>query len=148
MKFYLASSFKNAKKVNWIAEYLLSCGHKITTVWWHTDFKQVIDKSDADWYNDEQVKAISKRNFDGITAADALILVGTNEPCKYNGANIELGYALALGKECYSVGCLERSAMYVPVKKFANIFILLDYLEETSPKITSSETKVNEEKKE
>jgi nucleoside 2-deoxyribosyltransferase len=128
MKFYLASSFKNIIVVQLVANYLRELGHEITTEWWHTDFKQSIQKPDAEWYIDERVQAIAKRNFDGIKKADAIILIANLEPCKFNGANIELGYALALGKICYSIGKLERSAMYVPVKQFETIEALASSL--------------------
>ena len=125
MKFYLASSFKNKVKVEQVAYYLTKRGHTITTQWWHTDFKKTVSGNDAEWYADERVQAISKRNFKGIEDAEVLILVARKEPVKYNGANIELGYALALGKPCYSLGYLERSAMYCPVIKCKAIDELL-----------------------
>lgn len=129
MKFYLASSFSLVSLVQELADILRQEGHEITTEWWHTDFKQVVQKPDADWYEDERVLAISKRNFDGIERADALILVAGKTPKKFNGANIELGFALALGKMCYSVGALEKSAMYCPVRQFSTADELLSALD-------------------
>lgn len=128
MKVYLASSFDLVTYVSDIAKSLESHGHKITVKWWHKDFKKAIQKPDDEWYKDGQVQDISRRNFEGIETADCLILVAhPNEPKKFNGANIELGYALALKKPCFALGKLERSAMYVPIKRitwseFAFIF--------------------------
>jgi nucleoside 2-deoxyribosyltransferase len=128
---YLASSFANVNLVEFAAKYLTERGHHITTEWWHTDFKQAIQKPDVEWYKDEKVQFISKRNFKGITDADVLVLIGhPREPRKYNGANIELGFALALGKQCYSIGCLERSAMYCSVKQLEGIEELVFILSE------------------
>lgn len=133
MKIYLASSFANKELVQELANELEQEGHKITTEWWHTDFKKTIFKPDAEWYADEKILAISQRNFNGIREADALILVANQTPVKYNGANIELGFALALNKQCFSIGYLERSAMYVPVIQCKTKTELLSRLKKLSP---------------
>ena len=118
MKLYLASSFDLVKYVIDIHKVLVSHGHQVTVEWWHKDFKKAIDKPEDAWYQDSQVQQISERNFAGIRDADCLLLVAhPTEPKKFNGANIELGYALALEKPCFALGKLERSAMYMPVKR-------------------------------
>ena len=74
------------------------------------------------WYNHPDVVAISKKNFDAIDEADAVLLVCPDDlPIRFNGANIEVGYAIAKGKPVYSIGKLQRSAMYVPVKRLNTI---------------------------
>ena len=119
MRVYLASSFDLAKYVSDICRSLESHGHIITVHWWVKDFEKAIQKdSDDAWYRDKQVQEISKRNFVGIETADVFLLVAhPTEKRKFNGANIELGYALALKKTCFALGKLERSAMYVPVQR-------------------------------
>jgi len=118
MKVYLASSFELIKYVQDINHALETHGHKVTVQWWHKDFKKAVQKPENEWYEDREVQEISRRNFSGIEEADCLILVAhPTEPRKFNGANIELGYALALKKPCLALGKLERSAMYVPVKR-------------------------------
>jgi len=114
MKVYLASSFELKDRVEELCVILEQNGHEITMKWWHYDYKQ-IDVPDETWYCLEKVKQISQRNFEGIKNADALVLVSARTPRTFNGANIELGYAIALGKKCYSLGKLQRSAMYVPI---------------------------------
>jgi nucleoside 2-deoxyribosyltransferase len=117
MKVYLASSFDLTKKVEALAGVLRKNGHVVTVEWWNKDFKK-LPLTDVDWYEDARVTAISERNFRGIREADIFVLIApTLTSKKFNGANVELGYALALGKPCYSVGRLQRSAMYVPVIK-------------------------------
>ena len=121
MKFYLASSFDLVKYVKKLAETLKDTGQEITVEWWRKDYK-TLPVPDDDWYENTEVRNISSRNFKGIRDADIFVLVAHPEtPKKFNGANIELGYALALGKECFSIGKLQRSAMYVPVKKCKNV---------------------------
>lgn len=126
MKVYLASSFDLIKKVDALAKVLREKGHTVTVEWWRKDFKK-LPLADVDWYEDARVTAISKRNFKGIREADIFVLIApTLARKKFNGANIELGYALALGKPCYSVGRLQRSAMYVPVTKCDSIEEVLE----------------------
>jgi nucleoside 2-deoxyribosyltransferase len=126
MKVYLASSFDLIRKVEAIAKTLKEKGHTVTVEWWHKDYKK-LPLADIDWYEDARVKAISKRNFQGIREADIFVLVApTTTSKKFNGANIELGYALALEKTCYSVGHLQRSAMYLPVIKCDSIEEVLE----------------------
>lgn len=119
MKFYLASDFNNVKEVERVATLLQRKGHKITCEWWHFDSKKAFKKdSDPIFYMMQSVRALYLRNLDAIREADAFILVcPMDKAVKFNGANIELGFALALGKPCFSLGLLQRSAMYVPVHK-------------------------------
>jgi nucleoside 2-deoxyribosyltransferase len=129
MKFYLASSFNLIEKVKITAEFLKERGHIITIEWWKYDYKK-LDLSDKEWYKDNRVTNISSRNFGGIREAEVFILVADSEKSKkFTGANIELGYAIALGKACYSIGLLERSAMYVPVEQYNSIEQVLSRVE-------------------
>ena len=129
MKIYLASSFSLISLVKEVAEKLEKHGFEITRKWWTFDFK-TIQIPDDEWYGLLEVKKCCVDNFKAIEKADCLILVANPKvPQKFNGANIELGYALALGKPCYSVGKLERSAMYVPVIKCRDLNEVLRRLE-------------------
>ena len=121
MKFYLASSFDLVKYVKKLAEILKEARQEITVEWWRKDYK-TISVPDDKWYENTEVQNISSRNFQGVRDADIFVLVAHPEaPKKFNRANIELRYALELGKECFSIGKLQRSAMYVPVKKCENV---------------------------
>ncbi len=129
-KLYLASSFKYASLVAKLSKMLEAEGYEITQKWWLKDYKQIA-VPDGEWYNREDVKAIFQRNFESIKKADALVLVSVlDEEPKFNGANVELGYALALGKSCLSIGTLCRSAMYVPVNQCSEFSELLVRLKE------------------
>ena len=129
VKVYLASSFELVKTLKNVARILENHGYAITVKWWVRDYKK-IDLPDEEWYTRDDVKAISERNFKGIRKADILILVAGNDKArKFNGANIELGYALALRKPCYSMGKLERSAMYVPVLKHVDLAGILETIQ-------------------
>jgi nucleoside 2-deoxyribosyltransferase len=117
MKIYLASNFELKNKVETLSNYLEAMGHEITVKWWHSNTKE-IRCLDHDWYLLDEVKEVSIRNFAGIKRADAVVLVCPNkEKTKFNGANVEVGYALALGKPVFSWGILDRSAMYCPIIK-------------------------------
>jgi len=121
MKVYIASSFKLTEKVICIANILRERGFKITQYWWEKNYKEMEIYGEA-WYNHPDVVAISKKNFDAIDEADVVLLVCPDTiPIRFNGANIEVGYAIARGKPVYSIGKLQRSAMYVPVKRLNTI---------------------------
>jgi nucleoside 2-deoxyribosyltransferase len=127
-KFYIASSFSLKEKVLKLAKALEEEGHEVIHDWWNFDYK-TIDLPDNEWYRHPKVTGISLKNFSAIDKADGVILVAPDQECKkFNGANIEVGYALAQGKEVLSVGVLERSAMYVPVNQYATIEDLINDL--------------------
>ena len=119
MKIYLASSFELMTRVRVLAHVLEESGHEITRKWWERDYKTTLgEMGDEEWYSREEVRGVCKANFDAIDHADAVILVcPVGEPRKFNGANVEVGYAIAKGKRVLSFGALERSGMYSPVKR-------------------------------
>lgn len=127
MRFYLASCFELVEEVENLASILESEGHEITQKWWLKDYKK-LDLPDFEWYSDERVRVISERNFNAIEFCHIFVLVSSNTPRKFNGANIELGFAIALGKQVVSVGKLERSAMYVPLTQYPDIPSLMEHL--------------------
>lgn len=118
---YLASSFDLKSRVISLAEQLKKHGIGVTVEWWNHDFKE-IDVPDSEWYNSDKIKWVKERNFKGIDDADAFILVCPDNVCKkFNGANIELGYAIGKGKPVFRYGNVERSAMYHGVGTFADV---------------------------
>lgn len=128
-KIYLASSFSLADRVQRVYEALDEAGHSVPDVWWHEDLKE-IDLPDDEWYEHPDVRAIADRHWNSIKATDTFVLVcPKDEPKKYNGANVELGYAHRDGCDCYAVGALERSAMYIPVTRVDTFDELLSALD-------------------
>jgi nucleoside 2-deoxyribosyltransferase len=126
---YLASSFKYKKQIGTVYEELTARRHKIPDVWWNIDSKQV-DETDNFWYNKSETKAIASRHFEAIKKSDCLILVcPITNPGQFNGANVEVGYALALSKPVYSFGFIGRSAMYTNVIRCYNMESLLRCLD-------------------
>src|SRR5258708_5672803 len=112
MKFYLASSFKNYLELNIIEKELKTLGHEVIDVWWNIDTKSHGPQdNDELWYNWSIVKSILIRHFKAIDNCDALILVSSDQFCKFTGANIEVGYALGKNIPVFSIGKLEKSAM-------------------------------------
>lgn len=121
LNIYLASTFKLKDTIEWLYNRLDN--HTIIDKWWNIDSKDELE-SDFHWYGKAQTKAIEQRHFQHIKKCDALILVGdifgSNDnpdikPPSFNGANVEVGYALALGIPVFSIGKINRSAMYVSV---------------------------------
>ena len=130
MKIYLASSFSLIGRIKWLKEYLEHNGHEITVKWWLLDYKEALgDITNSDWYKMPDIKRIYERNMKGIDDADVLILVAPEfESKKFNGANIEVGYALAKGKKVMSFGKIERSGMYWSIEKHTTIQGIIEAL--------------------
>lgn len=121
VKIYLASSFELTPLVQTICDYLEWEGHSISVKWWSVDGFDMRDKkanhtSDS-FYKDPVCELIFWRDYQGVTDSDAFVIVAGDTPKKFNGANVEYGIAVALKKPCFSIGRLENSAMYYPVKK-------------------------------
>jgi len=117
MKIYIASSFDLRNKIEEVSKTLEDAGHIITCKWWIADDlkKNSFIKTSEDFYKDPSCSDIYYRDKLAVERADILIFVAADDARKYNGANVELGMALAKGKACYSVGALQNSAMYFPV---------------------------------
>jgi len=124
MELYLASKFSLAARVDALHKVLEAAGHTVPDQWWRLDTKQTLSDGtnvekmpDREWYKLPEVRVIADRHWQSIKRCDALVLVGPlrgGTPVTFTGAHIELGYAFALGKPCFTVGPLTRSAMYLP----------------------------------
>jgi hypothetical protein len=129
-KVYLASSFALIPRVIEVSNALEEHGHKITVKWWSYDNINIHGEKDdnlhpENFYQHPACPNIFNRDFDGIKKCDLFILIAGNTPQKFNGANIELGIALAMDKTCMSIGMLENCALYYPVRKYKDIRELL-----------------------
>ena len=123
VKVYIASDFSLKDRILELVKLLESQGHEITRKWWERDFKTTLgDCSDDEWYQKPEVKQVCDDCFRGIADADIIILVAPeSQAMKYNGASIELGYAMAKGIPILALGQIERSAMYYYVNKYNDL---------------------------
>jgi nucleoside 2-deoxyribosyltransferase len=130
MKIYLASSFSLIPKIKRVVELLELFEIGITVRWWERlQLKMEFAKlSPEEFYAHPECKFAFERDYLGIQEADAVVLVADDTPRRYNGANIEVGIAYALGKPVFSVGVLENSAMYYKVKRCSDISGLIEEL--------------------
>lgn len=114
---YIASKFALKDKVVELYKELMKYGHIVTIVWWEWEGKQSLkDLSDNGFYNDLRIKFIKKRDLFGIDECNAFVLLSDeNEYLSFNGANFEMGYATAKGKDIYVIGKLDKSALYCGV---------------------------------
>ena len=143
MKIYVASSFKLIPIVESVVEALEDAGHTITEKWWDRAYKtkdlglidtqklkKIYDDLDpSEFYSKKETSKSYVLDLRGIEDSDAFVFVADYSPKKFTGANIELGYALALGKDCLSVGELENSVMYSGVLKCKTVSSVLECLE-------------------
>lgn len=89
MKIYVASKWENKLRVQEIQQLLRMAGNTIT----------------YDWTNCELPQNRAQAIMDLRGVADADVFVGVFEQdVRYNGALVELGAALALGKPVYLLG--------------------------------------------
>lgn len=130
---YLASSFSLKDRVQRVHDTLADEAIEVTDVWWdesreHANLKD-IDVPDEEWYDLDPVVQRAGRHFRNIRRADAFAIICPRDGTKkFNGANVELGYAIAENIPCFSVGRLERSAMYEPVTQLDSARELADAL--------------------
>lgn len=117
LSIYIASSFDEEEYCNTVLSALQEDGHKVPDVWWNIKTKRDFDKkSDLEFYGAPIIKAIAKRHWETIKNVDLVILVSNvKQERSFTGANVEVGYALALGKPVVSIGKLKRSAMYADI---------------------------------
>lgn len=135
MKVYLASAFDLVPQVRDVERALRRAGHVIAVYWWSTDGFDLADKKQDNDHPDEfyahpLCRQIFLRNFGGVMECDALVLVAGDEPRAFNGANIEVGIALAYGVPCFSLGRLDNSVMYYRVRQCRSIPDLVQALAE------------------
>jgi nucleoside 2-deoxyribosyltransferase len=134
LRFYLASSFALRDRVQGVCEQLESLGHFVPVQWWDHSAESHQMKANAyitddQFYASRSVQTTAARDFGGVTVADVVILVTDPEkPIKFNGAMIELGYGLALGKKCFALGQIERSAMFAHVGRAERLEEILEAL--------------------
>jgi hypothetical protein len=109
MKIYVASKFENPRAPE-VAEQLEAAGHTITYKWWGCS-------------NFAQEQALL--DFDGVTSADALVLV-VEDDFKYSGALTEFGIALGKGIPVYIMGkAIDRNIFTLMPNVFRGIETLL-----------------------
>jgi nucleoside 2-deoxyribosyltransferase len=115
MKIYLASKFSMSDEVSRICSELEKRGHIITVKWWkRKDLKLRFESYDDDkFYGSGDNKYAIFRDLNGIDECRVFILIGgVKEPLQFTGGNIELGYAYAKNKMCFSIGKIKKSALY------------------------------------
>jgi len=135
MKVYVASSFSLIPKVEKAVKALEKAGHEITVKWWARKYyvegegpvntevlkERFRDISSDEFYSKPETRYTFLSDLGGIEEAEAFIFVADDEPRRYNGANIELGYAYGNGLPCFSIGTLMNSALYHGVVRCENI---------------------------
>lgn len=133
---YLASSFSLTDQVERVHDALVDAGHIVPDLWWR-DHRLADKHPDAGtdaYYDHPEVAEVARQHYQNIRECDVFVLVcPDDEPRKFNGANVELGYAYAHGLNVFAVGALERSAMYVtpegvPVERVDSARELVDEL--------------------
>ena len=125
--------FRNAEIVELLSRRLADVGHEVPDKWWIVDSKNdawAVDLPDREWQAHAIPRAIAQRHWGSIDKSDALILVShPDNPMKFTGANVEVGYAIAKGIPVLSIGVLERSAMYCPIIQADSVPELIDLLD-------------------
>lgn len=116
MYVYIASSFRLTPEVEELSTFLESQGFSVTVKWWRdTSLHDKVDTvTDDEFYSDKKTESIYYRDKDGIWIADALVFL-VDGGKRHNGPNVEVGMADAFGIPIFSLGPLERNALYYKV---------------------------------
>jgi nucleoside 2-deoxyribosyltransferase len=97
---YLASRFERQTELKAIADLMSVEGYVITSRWlYHTGGLSVGPGEDS-----AIAAAWAQKDLDDVASADVLVLFTDDNPMSRGGSNVELGYAMALGKTCIIVG--------------------------------------------
>ncbi len=104
MRVYVASKYENAPAVSEAIARIIAIGHKITRDWtrheqWDWDRPGVTERL---------ARKYSYQDVEGVRQADVFIML-TYNGLSMQGAYVELGVALGLGKLVYIVGERPRS---------------------------------------
>ena len=92
--------------------------------------------TDEEFYAEPENTFAFNRDFEGVKESDFFLFVADDVPRSYNGANVELGIALGDHKPCFSIGTLQKSALYTPVIKCKSLPELLSRLKSSKVKET------------
>lgn len=100
MNLYIASLFDDRIRLRPIRDKLNEMGHKVVSTW--------LDEADEILANDPQTYAdtpydIAQRDYRQIRECDAIVLDTLNVTPR-GGREVELGYAVGIGKLAYLVG--------------------------------------------
>lgn len=108
------------REVQRACDALEARGHVVAVKWWNLEGEAHKAKtapiSESQFYGSDAVQATAARDFGGVATCDVLVIITDGPARKFNGASVELGYALAMGKECFALGTLDRSAMFAHVR--------------------------------
>lgn len=128
---YIASSFDESQTCELVRQRLMEAGHRVPDVWWNVRTKNdFANRPESDFYSSPLVQAIAVRHWETIRNCDIVILVSSLENSRsFTGANVEVGFALGLGKPVVSLGKLKLSAMYCPLIQCNNVGQLLSVID-------------------
>lgn len=125
MRFYLASKFAFVEDLKKIVEILELRGHTITCKWWTFPDIKSMSVSDKEWWDLSITYSYMSRDLAGIDNCDIFVLVSKDTPQSFNGASLELGYALAKDKLCFIIGKIDRCAMYAGANMVNSIYDII-----------------------
>jgi nucleoside 2-deoxyribosyltransferase len=108
MKIYIAASFNSAERIYEQALELESIGHTVTGVWFqpHDPIEKMWDGN----FGGRVAEVMAVRDLHHIKKAD-LMVIDTLDPSSTGGRNVELGYAIGLGKRVILIGKAENVFM-------------------------------------
>ena len=129
LKIYIASSFDQITEVKLLSRDLERLGFVITEKWWEriyqveglgpretSDLKKVYEAlSPEEFYAKPETGKSFAVDARAVMRADVLVYLAGEDPCKHNGASVEYGIAVGLGKPCLLLGELETSVMFTPL---------------------------------
>jgi len=135
LKIYIAGNSKTFETAKRLANILEREGCIITRKWWEYPFSiSVKISSDRKWYLHPIVSGNCNSDFKAIEEADIVIAVcnpqigSKRTRTHFRGANVEIGYALALNKYVFILGKPERCTLYAKCTIVKDLNDLMDNL--------------------
>lgn len=117
---YIAAPFYMQEAVEELADELCHIGFKFIGRWTQEEKLSVVEFLNKRMW--------AHRDLDDIKASEVFILIEPQQPWRSHGREVEYGYALALGIECWIVGPPENIFYYIDgVQHFATIEEMLTY---------------------
>ena len=120
MKIYLAARYLRRDELREYRKQLHALGHEVTSRWLNE--RKSAAATVAEVTEAEHI-FIARRDLEDIEVADMFVVfAGEPRGQKRGGHHVELGYALAKGKQCIALEERENTFYYLPELKFFTDF--------------------------
>jgi len=126
MKFYIAGKWQDRHTIKWLVSKLLEKGHSISCDWTNHNFDKngvIATKS--------KLLQIVQEDIDGVANCDTYVGVLVKD-YNYKGLWVEMGIAIALGKNIFTIGEAGDSCIFMNHPHIRRFRTIEEFLESVS----------------